>query len=879
MMRALLSRVWALFRRRHLDAALDAEIRAHLDLLTANYEGRGMPPEEARFAARRAFGGVESMKERYRDRAVWPAVTTLMQDARHAWRSLTRSPYFTVPVVLSLAFAIGANVAAFSLVNTLVLRPLPVENPDRLFHVRPVDETRTSDGGNYGWFERIRERARGVSSVFIAHRRSAMKVAVDDAVEAVSGLQVSGGYFAALGVVPQVGRLIAPADEAGSTPARVAVLGDEYWSRRFARDPAVIGRTIRVDDIPHVVIGVTRPAFFGIEVGRRVDVTVPIDGSEYRQGWASMALIVRLPADVAPAAVGAELTALLHEFADSLGPRGARLRTQRVELMPMRTGLATQGTTSERLTRPAMIVSGVIGMMLLLASTNWAMLLLARASARRREVAVRLALGSTHARIARQTVAESVSLAIAGAILGFWLASWSVGYLPGQLLAPDLLIESDLRSLFFALALALAIGLLISVAPVWLTRRIDVEDLRVTARSHDRHGLRIGRTLVVVQVALSVVVVAAAALFGATLRNLRGQDMGFEGSGVVTFSLDADGTGVEGEALRALHGRLLERLNGMQDVRSATLASIAPLSGNVDGKGITVPGFAPRNDDDLFVNVNTVAPGYFSTFGIPVLRGRPITADDTETSPHVAVISESAARYYFEGQDPIGRRLEIRGATRLNPEIVGLVPDVMYGDLRSGSERMFYVPFAQRPAEGEYVFAVRTAERREPFVLGEIPPAVNAIAPNMPVLALRTMSRQIDARSANERLLASMSGVIGALALVLAGIGIYGIVSYTVSRRTPELGVRVALGASHGHVLGEVLRETAFVTGAGVAIGVVVAIQLSGLVSGVVFGLSPGDPRLYATAAVVLSSTAIVAAARPVVRALHIHPADALRSE
>ena len=878
-MRTTLMRLVAMFRRRAHERGLDDEVRAHLDLLAADYEGRGLSPDEARFAARRAFGGVESMKERYRDRATWSLLATMTQDARHAWRSLARSPYFTIPVVLSLAFAIGANVAAFSLVNTLVLKPLPVADPDRLFHVTYVDETRTSDGGNYSWFERIRERARGVSSVFIAHRRGAMKVGVDDAVEALSGLQVSGAYFPGLGVQPQIGRLITAADEQGGTPARVVVLGDAYWARRFGRDPGVLGRTIRVDDVPHVVIGVTPPEFFGVEVGRRVDVTVPIDGSEYRQGWASMALIARVPPDVAPAVAGAELSALLHEFADSLGPRGARLRTQRVELAPMRAGMATSGTTRERLTRPAVIVSVVIGMMLLLASTNWAMLLLARASARRREVAVRLALGSTRARIARQTVAESVSLAIAGAILGFWLASWSVGYLPGQLLAPDLLIESDLRSLFFALALALATGLLFSIAPVWLTRRIDVDDLRATARSHDRHGLRIGRVLVVVQVAVSVVVVVAAGLFGATLRNLRGQDLGFQDSGVITFSLDAEGSGIEGEPLRALHRRLLERLNGIPDVRSATLASISPLSGNVSGKRITVPGFTPRSDDDLLVNVNTVGPGYFSTFGIPVLRGRPITADDTETSPHVALISESAARFYFEGQDPMGRRLQIRGATTLNPEIIGVVPDVMYGDLRSGAERMFYVPFAQRPAEGEYVFAVRTAEGREPFVLREIPPAVNAIAPNMPVLALLTMSRQIDARSSNERLLASMSGVFGALALVLAGIGIYGIVSYTVSRRTPEIGVRMALGASHGHVLREVLRETAVVTTAGIVIGVAVAVQMSTLVTGVVFGLSPGDPRVYATAALVLLSTAIVAGVRPVVRALHIHPVDALKSE
>jgi predicted permease len=878
MIRTIFSRLAGLLGQSSRDADLDDEVRAHLELLAADHERRGLSPDEARFAARRAFGGVESMKERYRDRVTWSFVPTLIQDVRHAWRSLVRSPYFTIPVALSLALAIGANVAAFSLVNTLVLKPLPVSEPDRLFHLTYVDETRVSEGGNYSWFELVRDRARSVSSVFIAHRRGAMKVIVEGDVEALGGLQASGEYFESLGIVPQAGRLIVPADEEVSTPSRVAVLSDSYWSRRFARDPAVIGRTIRVDDVPHVVIGITPPEFFGIEVGRRVDVTVPIDRSEYRQGWVTMALIVRLRPDVAPSAAAAELTGLLHEFAGTSGPR-ARLREQQVELAPMRTGIATQGTTRDRLTRPAVIASVVIGLMLLLASTNWAMLLLARASARRREVAVRLALGSTRVRVARQTVAESVLLAIVGGLLGFGVATWSVEYLPGNLLPPDLRIESDLRVLSFALGVALMTGVLFSIAPVWLTRRISVDDLRATAGSHDRHGLRIGRALIVAQVALSVIVVAAAGLFGATLRNLRSQDMGFHGNGVVTFSLDADGTGIEGEALRSLHGRVLERLNGIPDVRSATLASVSPLSGNEDGKGITVPGFTPRNDGDLMVNVNTVAPAYFATFGIPVLRGRPITADDTPTSQHVALISESAARFYFAGQNPIGRRLQIRGATTLNPEIIGLVPDVMYGDLRSGAERMFYVPFAQRPAEGEYVFAVRTAEGREASVLRQIPSVVRGLAPDMPVLDLTTLSRQIDTRAANERLLASLSGLFGALALVLAGIGIFGIVSYTVSRRMPELGVRMALGASSGHVLAEVLRETALVTGVGIAIGVVAAVHMSGMVTGVVFGVSPGDPRVYAAAAAVLLSTAMVAAARPVVRALRIRPVDALRSE
>ena len=879
-MRTMLSRITGLFRQPRRDAALDDEVRAHLDLLAADYERRGCSPEEARFAARRAFGGVESMKERYRDRRGWPMMSALARDIRHGCRALARSPSFSVPVVLSLTLAIGANVAAFSVVNTVVLRRLPVHDPDRLFYITYIGSSGTAEGGNYTWFELVRDRTRSISSAFISHRRGNMKVITAGGIEAVSGLQVSGGYFSGLGLSPQIGRLIEAADDQSASPARVAVLSDDYWTRRFARDPLVLGQTIRVDDVPHTVIGVTAPGFFGVEVGRRADVTVPIDPSEYRRGWVTMALIVRLPSNVSSEAANGELTTLFREFAGSLGgPLRNRFVDQHIQLAPMATGVSTPGTTRDRLGEPAVIVSVIIGLTLLLASTNWAMLLLARAAARRREVAVRLALGSTRGQVARQIVVESLSLAAIAGVMGLWLASWSVAYLPGNGLPRDLTIETDLRVLVFALALALGTAMLFSLAPIWLTRRVNVDELRAAARTQDRTGVRIGRVLVGAQIAMSVVIVVAAAFFGATLRNLRGQQMGFAGTGVVTFSLDADGTGVEGEALRALHRRILERLKGMPGVRSATLASVSPLSGNEDGKGITVPGFTPRTEGDLIVNVNTVGPEYFSTFGISVLRGRPITAGDTEASPHVALISESAANYYFAGQDPIGRRLEIRGATKLNPEIVGVVPDVMYDDLRSGADRMVYVPFAQRPAEGEYVFAVRTEAGREPFVLRDIPSGVNATAPNMPVLDLRTASRDIDLRTANERLLATISGILGGLALMLAGIGIYGIVTYTVRRRTPELGVRIALGAGHRHVLWTVARETLTVVVAAVALGTFLAVQASDLLTDILFGLTPGDPRVFAAGVAILFSTAVIAAARPVFRASQIHPVDVLRSE
>ncbi len=812
------------------EAEIVDELSQHLEDRWRELIAEGVSPEEATRLALADFrsGNVLAnhmapLRQAQSPPPITPRAPTghvfadLWHDLRNAWRSLARSPSFTIPVVLSLAFAIGSNVAAFSIVNTLVFRPLPVHEPHRLFHITYVNESRTSEGGNYSWFEYVRDGTRSLSAAFIAHRRSNMKVIVDGQVEALSGLQVSGDYFSGLGISPQIGRLIAPEDERGATRGQVAVLSDSYWARRFARDPGVLGRTIRVDDVPHLVIGVTRREFFGIEVGRRVDVTVPIDGSEYRTGWASMALIVRLPPDGSAFAAGGELTTLVREFAKGADGRlRDRLRSQRVELVPLANGLATPGTVRERFTMPAVIVSVMIGMLLLLASTNWAMLLLARASARQREVAVRLALGSTRFQVVRQTIVESVSLATVAAVLGFLVATWSVRYLPGNGLPADLRIESDYRVFLFALALALLTGLLFSIAPVWLTRRVNAEDLRMTGRTQNRHGARLGSVFVAAQVALSLMVVVAAAFFGATLRNLRGQEMGFSGSGVITFSLDADGTGLEGEPLTALHRRILERLNALQGVERATLATVSPLSGNEDGKGIVIPGFVPQSDADLIANVNTVGPDYFATFGIPILRGRAITQNDAETSPHVALISESAANYYFAGRDPIGNRIEIRGSTTLTPEIIGVVPNVMYDGLREGAERMFYVPFFQRPAEGEYVFAIRTPAGQEPFVLRQIPAAVNAMAPNMPVLGLTLLTRQIDERTANERLLATISGLLGSLALILAGIGIYGIVVYTVARRTAELGLRIALGANHRHVLWSVARGTIAVIVTGV---------------------------------------------------------------
>ena len=648
------------------------------------------------------------------------------------------------------------------------------------------------------------------------------------------------------------------------------------WARRFGRDPGIVGKTIRVNNVPHDVIGVMRPEYFGLEIGRRIDVAVPIDAAEYQQGWASMALLVRLAAGASPATASDELTTVLHAFADGLGERNrARFRSQRVELTSVANGLG--GVRSQYVT-PAVTVSVILGTMLLLACANWATLLIARISARRREVSIRLALGSSRFRLGRQLFIESGSLALAGGTLGTIGALWGVRLLPGNGLPADLRVDPDLRVALFAIVMALLTGVLFAVGPAWLLAHIRPHDLRSTGREVDARSVALGRGLVVAQVALSLMLAVAATFLWATLRNLRYQEMGFSANGVVTFSLDADGTGIEGDRLLALHRSILDRLRAIPGVQAATLASVAPLSGNEDGKMITIPGFTAQSPDDQVAQVNTIGPEYLSTFGIPIRRGRAITADDSERAAQVAVVSESAARYYFQDADPIGRQIEIRGSTTLRPVIVGVAADVMYDDLRSGTERMFYVPFFQRFAEGEYGFAVRTAASAD-ALRREIPGALGAVAPDLPVLSLMSVERQIDERSANERLLAVTSGFFSALAVIIAAIGIYGIVSFTITRRLPELGVRIALGASSRHIVWIVVRSSAAVMALGIAIGLSAALSVKDILDGILFGVPTTEPRVYAIAVAALLIAGSVAMIGPVARALRIDPVTVLRHE
>jgi predicted permease len=811
----------------------------------------------------------------------------MAQDIRDALRRLGRNPGFTVPILLSIAFAIGANVAAFSIINTLSLRTVPVREPDQLFVVAHGGDSGTLEGSNYAWYEQVRDRAASLAGT-AAMKDDLMKVVVQDQVESLAGVRVSGSYFPVLGVVPALGRLIVPADQPDGSPNRVAVISDAFWTRRFGRDPAVLGRTIVVDQVPHEIVGVTPPGFFGLQVGQRVDVTIPMDSSDVRQGWTSMPLIARLPATSSSDAATAELTTLFKQFVDGPDPMGfgkpmadnAKAgRFQFVTLTPLANGL---GALRENYLQPALVLMALVGLMLLLACANWATLSAAKASARRRDTTICLALGSTRFRLVRASLVESLLLSLGGGLLGFLAAWWTVGlvanYIPSYGQPVDLVIQPDLTVLAFALAVSLLTGLLFGVAPAWLTGHVEASELRTAGVTQDRRSIGLGNALVVVQVALSLVLVVAATFFMTTLRNLRSQELGFSGTGVITFDVDAEDSGLEGEALTATHRQILDRLRALPGVERVTLGTIAPLSGNQDGKPLSIPGFVPKSNDDMAAQVNTVGPDYLETFGIPLVRGRAITAGDTLGSPRVVLVSEAAARHFFPGADPIGRRFEIRGARTTEVEVVGIVRDVRDRDLRRPASRMFYVPFFQRHAEGEYTFAIR-ASNSPAELMRLVRREIHAVAPGIPVPAAQTLAQRIDDRLVNERLLASVAAVFGAMALLVAAIGIYGVVAYAVSRRTPELGLRLALGAGRRHVSWLVIRSTLGILALGTALGLAGALASRRFISSLLFGVLDSDPRVYAAAVTTLAVIGLLACLPPVLRLLRLDPMTTLRRE
>jgi predicted permease len=905
-------RWWHLKKR---DADLERELRSDLELEEEEQREHGLSPDEARYTARRAFGNPALIKEQTHEAWGWAPIERLSQDLRYALRQLRRSSGFTFTAVLILALGIGAVTAVFSLIDAVLLKMLPVENPEQLVQfksISPAFPTTNSDSPisnafSYPAFRKMSQQTQVLAGVLAFRRWSGINFEVDGHSGPAEGQLVSGSYFSLLGVRAIRGRTILPSDESVAGQSPVAVIGYDYWRSRFALDPNIVGRKVLLNNAPFTIIGVTEPEFYGVQPGARIDVSIPLStmvllnpmfaaagtpadvlNSPMRNWlWVMGRLQPGVAKERAAAALEPVFAQLMRDLADALAAQPGDSPARRQEILAFRLQLdpAGQGlaTLRQQFSRPLWIVMAVVALLLLITCANLANLLLARAHVREREFAVRLAMGAGKGRLMRQLITESILLGVSGGALGVALAYWGSSSLLALMAngrSPVVLhVHPDLTVLAFALAVSLLTALVFGTIPAW--RATDVNPSRGLAQhtrgsaGTDRHQL--GKALVVLQVAVSLVLVLGAGLLARSLANLRGFYPGFNRSNVLLFYVDPTVVGIKDVV--PLYEQMLSRVRQIPGVRSASLSVHEPLGASVIDSHVEVQGATAQGADLGRVNIDIIGPDYFATMQTPILRGREFTADDRDGKPKVAVVNQSMARHFFGEADPLGRFVSIpayRGDTSWL-QIVGEVRDVKVHDLREGSTPMLYVPLFQAP-EGGAAFEIRTAMDpvyAQTAVLG----AVKDIDSRLPVYSVRSLSDQLDDSLVEERLVASLSSVFGVLALLLTCVGLYGLLAYTVSRRTSEIGIRMALGAVRGRIAWMILRETLLLVVSGLAIGVPAAVLLSRLLAAQLFGLKPGDPLTFLSASAVMIAVTIMASLVPARRAASLDPMQGLRSE
>ncbi len=852
----------------------------------------------------------------------------MFQDLRYGARMLFKSKGFTAVAVLSLALGIGANTAIFSLLDTALLKMLPVKNPQELVLFKWLSSDklmfRSHDGSgierdeatgmrrgtsfSYPAFEQFRDQNQTLADVFAFALLRQLNVSVDGRAEIAEGQIVSGGYHAGLGVTAFLGRtLTSEDDKAGSAAA--AAISHRYWQRRFGGDPSAIGKAVSLNGAAFAIVGVTQPEFFGaLEIERAPDITVPMAFqpqvrptsspllSDARNWWAHV--IGRLKPGVNERQALADLNLILQQHAAA---ERSSLRAEydlpRLSLEPGGQGL-TQ--TRSRYSQPLAILMAAAGLALLIACLNVANLLLARAATRQKEIAVRLSLGASRFRLVRQLLTESLLLALMGGALSLVFAYWGKDALLALRvwgrggMALDL--NLDLRALGFTAAVSVLTGILFGLAPALRATRVDLTPaLKDGAGRATSARSRLNKGLVVAQVALSLLLLIGAGLFVRTLRNLAQIDVGFNRENLLIFRVNPGVSGYRGERLTNLYQQMLERIEALPGVRSATLLQNTLLGSGVGGGNIYVQGYDSQPNEKLLADTQYVAPNFFDAMEIAILKGRRFTPQENEQAPKVAVINQALARRYFANRDPIGQHLSI-GAVNYdksgkmigsdNPpiEIAGLARDSKYNTLRGEIQPSIYLPYRQRQygISTEMTCTVRTAG--DPAAMtAAIRNALQSIDANVPPFAVKTQNEQIAEQMAQPRLFASLSSFFGLLAMALASIGLYGVMSYTVARRTHEIGIRMALGAQGGDVLRMVLRETLLLVVVGLVIGLAAAVATARLIESsllsLLFGLTATDPLTLAIATLLLLTVATVAGWLPARRAARVDPLVALRHE
>ncbi len=896
-------RSWAraVFRRTDLNREIADELEFHVARYVDDLERRGLPPAEARRRARAELGSVDARRDECRQQLGLRLLDELRGDTRYALRLFRRSPGFAAVAILSLGLGIGANTAIFSLVDAVLLETLPVSRPQRLFFVDDSGgKSNGSNGPPYPCYEIMRDGARQFSGLaMFAEQR--FRVELDGTEEEVRGQYVSGNYFDVLGVPAVHGRALAAADDArggsGGPDGPVVVISYRFWKERFGLSPSVLGRRIRVDTKPMTIVGVTPPGFFGLTVGAPVDVTVPVTLStanlSTRASW-WFSVVGRLADGAAVEPARAELDAMFQRYMTALRghPPAASDYFNRVDLVPASRGL---DEIRRPFSTPLTIVMAIVGVVLVIGCANVANLLLARASARQDEMALRFAIGAGRARLVRQLVTEGAILAALGAAAGIVAAYWGVHLLVDVIGATrqqiDVAPTFGGRVLGFTTAVAALTALLCSVLPALDTTRVAGAGPGAPGRtSPSAARRRIGRALVVVQVTLSVALLSGAALFIRTLQNLERVDAGFRAGDVlvapVEVPLPKATTNDEQAAALARAAAdwsdLAVRIGALPGVRAAAVANLSPMSGRDRGVNVTIVGGPPLDEADRAIHLNLVTSELFETLGMRLVAGRFFRPSDSADGVKVAVISDAAARAYFGQASPLGRSIRINTQPTAYA-IVGVVHDARYESLREPGSRMAYLPMVQAPGligKGMFNSTLVVRAVADPAAVARsLREQVRRTVPGSFVANVTGMNRLVDGSLLQERLVSALASLFGLLALALASIGLYGLLSYAVVQRTREFGVRIAVGAPRGRLIWMVLREVCGLVAAAVACGVAIVLALGGYIRTVLFEVSPADPLAIGGAMAILVLVAVAASYLPARRASRISPMAALRQE
>ncbi len=868
----------------------------------------GAGPEEAHREVRREMGGVLQVMQGVRDVRAGVRLERLVLDIRYGIRTLAKNPAFTLVAMATLAMGIGANTAMFSLLDQIVLRLLPISHPDQLVIVR---ETGNHFGNSYGpdtvsWpmFEDLRDNNRVFSGMFCRFPAN-VTLGYGDRAAQIPAELVSGSYFPILGVGAALGRTVAPDDDAVPDGKPVAVLSYNFWRSYFDGDRTIVGRTIALNGHAMTVIGVAQPGFDGVELGVPAKVFVPImmktemtphsDGLKDRRRRLSWVTAYgRLKPGVSREQAQISLQPLLHsilelevqqpEFTRSAtaADRQLFLRNQ-IELLP-----GSENGLSEYMRKPLWLLVALTGVVLLLACANLANLMLARATAREREFALRLAIGAGRARIVRQLLLESLLLAGAGAILGLALAFLVDRillrvYLPADAAAEFVISPvPDARVLAFTLGVMLLTSLFFGLLPAVRGSRTEISlSLKDRSGAESAGGISLRRMLVGAQVALSLMLLVGAGLFVRTLRSLERLGPGFPTDRLLTFKIDPSLNGYSDDQTKSFYERLNLNLQSMPGVESVGFSTMPLLKGYAWQNAILGKNFegAPIEEQPV---LSEISPGYFATLGIPIVAGRAFTPqDDGPAKYKYAVVNEAFARKYFPGRNPLGQQFglvnDMEPATP-GVEVIGVIPDRKYRDLRETPPAQAYFPYFESTHFRFMNIYLRTQAdpRQIEDVLRE---RMRQFDPHVPVVELQTMNEQIGFSLRTERLVASLSAVFGGLATLLAVIGLYGVMAYTVMRRTREIGIRIALGALPGNVIAMVMREVLLLIFAGLVAGVALALALANLIRSQLFGLDPRDPLTLIGSALALSLAAGMAGLIPAIRASCVDPTTALRQE